>query len=132
MAAVAQAVRVEDATEGLRAQVQLAAPGLGGLVVDALSNALQTTKRVWTHCPECRKKIEVAIPDARESVNAAKVLMEQAEGRPGVADGERQETLSVERSMESTVDAGHALALLDAGDYKALRLELVSSLPTGT
>jgi hypothetical protein len=100
---------------------------------DTLSEAMKATKqvRVQRSCAKCGcTHIEYApVMDTVAATNALKLAIEQTEGRPGVADQEQAEQLTVERSMESTVDAGHALALLDAGDLKALRLELVSSLP---
>jgi len=72
----------------LREQLSAAAPGLGPIVLDALSAALQATKRVRLEEP-CRKcgcahTRYVDIPDATAAANAAKTLMEQVEGRPGV------------------------------------------------
>lgn len=61
------------------------------------------TQGVWGQgrCPECDspRKVLVQIPDVQGQIKAVVALLEQAEGRPGTAQGEAGGvTLIVERS----------------------------------
>lgn len=50
------------------------------------------TKGFWAdgECPECgsRKKVKVEVPDIYSQIKILTELLEQAEGRPGTAEGE--------------------------------------------
>ena len=68
------------------------------------------TTGVWGagSCPECgsSKKVLVQVPDIQGQLRAVTELLEQAEGRPGVAAGEPGGiTLIVERHWPSSDDA---------------------------
>ncbi len=115
--------------ESLRGRITDAAPAHADTVVESLVEAIKTTKRVKGHCEKCDAWVTVQVQDATAATNAIKVLIEQTEGRPGVAEAETLEALTVHRTTYATLDATHALTLLDAGNLEALRLELVSSLP---
>ena len=55
-------------------------------------NVKSLTKGVWGDgvCPECgsAKKVKVEVPDLASQIKALTELLEQAEGRPGTAEGE--------------------------------------------
>lgn len=60
-------------------------------------------------CPECgsRKKVMVEIPDIASQLKALTVLLEQAEGKPGTAEGEPGGvTIIVKRTWPGDEDAG--------------------------
>ena len=59
-------------------------PSTRDAVIETLTEAMQVT-RAWRTCGGCGQRVELQMMDATAAVNAAKALMEQAEGRPGVA-----------------------------------------------
>jgi ubiquinone biosynthesis protein UbiJ len=95
---------VERATESLR--VQLAdrlGDGFGDLAAETLRDALKSTKkaRVQRQCAKCGcGHIEyVDVQDSVTAVAAVKLAVEQLEGRPGVADEQKGQTLTIVRTV---------------------------------
>ncbi len=131
--AVAVALDPETRSETLRTRLTRVTPDLGDEVEAGLREALKSTKRARIE-RDCRKcgcnHIDyVEVQDSPKVLEAIKLALEQTEGRPGVADQEAAEALTVERTVYATISADQALALLDAGDLEQLRAELLSSLP---
>ncbi len=118
----------ERLAEGLRGRISEAAPDHADTVIESLVEAIKTTKRAKGHCKKCDGWVDCDVQDATAATNAIKLLIEQTEGRPGVADQEAQEALTVERTVYTAISADQALALLDAGQLDQLRAELLSSL----
>jgi transcription elongation factor Elf1 len=121
------AVAVEP-LESLRGRLTRAAPDEADVVMDTIRTAMQATKSAWGSCGHCKRRVQVEIQDSVAAINAAKMFIEQAEGRPGVADQAEADQLVINRTVYTTVSAEQALALLDAGDLDGLRAELQSSL----
>ncbi len=126
--AVAVPEAQEALVEGLRSRIATAAPDHADLVIDTLVEAIQARKQTSVTCRKCGTTNRAEVLDAVAATNAIKLLIEQTEGRPGVAEQEAAEALAVQRTVYTAVDAQHALALLDAGDLEQLRRELTSSL----
>jgi hypothetical protein len=60
------------------------------------------TKGVFAHCPDCRRQVQVSVPDLPRVIAGLTELLEQAEGRPGTASTEAGSvTLIVERTWPS-------------------------------
>ncbi len=129
---MAVAVEALERVETVRARLTAISPQLADDAEAALREALRGTRRVRAQrqCAKCKcSHIEyVEVQDTPRVLEAVKLVMEQTEGRPGVADQEQAEALAVQRTVYTAVDAAHALALLDAGDLEQLRRELTSSL----
>ena len=117
-------------------QLQRAVPGLGETLITSLLEAIRATKkvRIQRDCGKCgcNHIQNVEVQDSIAATNAIRLLIEQVEGRPGVASGEEREPIIVQRTVYATVSAEQALALLDAGELDQLRAELQSSLPVPT
>jgi hypothetical protein len=52
-------------------------------VVAALEDAMESTKKAWAYCPDCRKKVQVDHPDHGARIKAVELWLEQGFGRPG-------------------------------------------------
>lgn len=48
-----------------------------------LWEAMDSVKRVWLSCPDCKKRSEVEVPDSSARVKAVELALEQGFGRPG-------------------------------------------------
>jgi hypothetical protein len=126
----------EKLLQSLRGQVAAAAPEHADAVIETLTEAMQVTKRAWGTCGGCGQRVELQMMDATAAVNAAKVLMEQAEGRPGVADGQKGQTFTILRTVIHKEDV-HLVEWADlarAGAHEELAqaiLQAVTREPMG-
>jgi hypothetical protein len=122
----------EPPATSIRTRLTAISPELADDAEKALREALKSTKRVRANreCVKCgcTHVDYVDVQDAPKVLEAIKLAIEQTEGRPGVADSEQAEALTVERTVYTAISADQALALLDAGDLEQLRAELLSSL----
>ncbi len=133
----------ESASESIRQRLTSISPDLADVAEAALREALQTTKRVRANreCQKCgcRHVDYVDVQDSPKVLEAIKLAIEQTEGRPGVADQDEAQALTIVRTVAHTLDPQHALTLMDRaleqlGDTApaalvTLRQELLSSLP---
>ena len=87
----------EAVAESLRTSLQIAAPEHAELVIATLVDAMQSRKPAWGRCKRCEETVKVEVLDATAAVNAVKVLLEQAEGRPGTAGDVTQSATLVRR-----------------------------------
>lgn len=51
-------------------------------VEEFVNGLLGMTTQQWAHCPDCRKKVQVEVPDFKRQLDGLVVLLEQAEGKP--------------------------------------------------
>lgn len=64
---------------------------------EAVSLAMQATKKAWGTCPKCAKQVQVDVSDAKAVVGALEILSNQAKGRPGVDEVGKGETIVFKR-----------------------------------
>lgn len=85
--------------EDLRARLDKALDSLisDDLIKEVITMNLAATKKAWVHCPHCKKKSQVDIPDAKASSAAIAELANQAKGRPGESQGSDEEKINFER-----------------------------------
>jgi hypothetical protein len=70
--------RIEEVLDGLSDKATLDV---------RLKEALAVTKQARGWCPNCKKAVQVSIPDSKAVVTAMSELLVQAKGRPGTATG---------------------------------------------
>ena len=90
-----------------------------------VEEAMRVWKTGWGDCKKCRGRVQVEVLDATAAVNAAKLLLEQLEGRPGIAAGDERQRITVVRDVAGR--DGPA-GLVPAGTPQARRLD-ESELP---
>lgn len=75
-------------------------------VATLVDSAFELRRLGWAHCPGCRRKVQVEVPDVKATAGVLVELLEQAEGRPGTAGVEDVGVvLVVERRWPSEVPA---------------------------
>ncbi len=134
---------VAVASNTIRERLTTISPELADDAEAALREALKTVKRVRIQrdCVKCGcSHIDyVDVQDSPRVLDAIKLAIEQTEGRPGVADQDEAQALTIVRTVAHTLDPQHALTLMNRaletlGDTApppllTLRQELLSSLP---
>lgn len=111
----------------LRDRLTEAAPTKADLVIETLTEAIQARKKTSVTCRKCGTTNRAEVLDAVAATNAVKLLLEQTEGRPGVAEGEQAETLAIERAIDD-LDPTALLNALDAGNTDTVRTALVAAI----
>jgi len=99
-------------------------------VLETLLEAMKATKRTWGTCPGCGQRVELQMQDATAVVNAAKVLMEQAEGRPGVAGEQDKEHMKIVRFVTpdpKLLDLPKWRRLAETGELEALKEAILAA-----
>ena len=61
-------------------------------LIQVISDGLNAKTLVWLNCPSCKRRAQVEVQDTRSAIAAAEFVSAQALGRPGVAEGESEET----------------------------------------
>jgi hypothetical protein len=65
---------------------------------ELVSQVKSMSKGVFAHCPDCRRHVQVSVPDLPRVIAGLTELLEQAEGKPGtVSTEDAGVTLIVER-----------------------------------
>ncbi len=127
----------EPALGSLRERLSATLPDdAADLIWQTISQALEATKSGWGTCPSCGKRVEVQVRDSVSAVRAAQLLIEQTEGRPGVAAGDGVGEPSVLVKMVyvgldgsvTSEDAERWLGWLREGKNEALEQELVNAV----
>lgn len=109
----------EALVDSLRTQIATAAPQHADLVIETLVEAISARKHVSVTCRKCNTTTRAEVLDAVAATNAIKLLIEQTEGRPGVAGDDGQQAQTIVRYV-GPVDLPALHALAQAGDGAAL------------
>jgi hypothetical protein len=72
---------------------------------DLIDQIMELNGLAWGHCPNCKKKVQVEVPDLKGRVDAFIKLLEQAEGKP--QDGENAGTTVVVEFIWPGVEEPH-------------------------
>lgn len=120
MSATAVETAAEPLTTSLRQQIALVAPDQAGAAIETLLEAMKATKTGSGMCRKCGTRVEVLVQDANAATNALKLLIEQTEGRPGVAGDDAGQGVTISRVVVAGADATirDALALMEQGEHE--------------
>jgi hypothetical protein len=103
-------------------------------LIAALFDAVESVKKAWAYCPNCRKKVQVDFPDHSARIKAIELLLEQGFGRVGTgAASPAPEVLGGEMTLERlhsmSMPALAALVWsLSSEEQRAAELQLIESL----